>query len=172
MDYKEGKDEKIRKEIIEVIESLSLEKEYEYVAWLEKQKKPRDYRKLYKNIAKSEWFKNAYEGKSLGTDEKQKPVTDINPSEFEARLSTLLKQFETLPKEDIIDGLKFYLNVVENDGTYKEQKPKWSEEDEEMKRAIIDNIFILKKMFRQEEMQTDYNRMIEWLKSLKERMGG
>ena len=47
---------------------------------------------------------------------------------------------------------------------------KWSEEDEEMKRAIIDNIFILKKMFRQEEMQTDYNRMIEWLKSLKQRM--
>ena len=33
----ESKDERIRKEIIEVIESLSLEKEYEYIAWLEKQ---------------------------------------------------------------------------------------------------------------------------------------
>ena len=49
----------------------------------------------------------------------------------------------------------------------KEQKPAWSEEDEEMKRTIISNIFILKGLYTRPEKQTDYNNMIEWLKSLK-----
>lgn len=41
--------------------------------WLEKQKeqKPRDYRKLYKGVSQSDWFKENYVGKSLG--EEQKP---------------------------------------------------------------------------------------------------
>ena len=36
------------------------------------QKEQKDYRKLYEDIAKSEWFKKAYEGKSLGGDDEQK----------------------------------------------------------------------------------------------------
>ena len=60
---------------------------------------------------------------------KQGNPTDINPSEFDLRLNKLLKQFETLPKEELANSLSFYLNVVQNDGTYKpdekqgEQKP-------------------------------------------------
>ena len=42
------------------------------LAYLEKQKEQKDYRKLYEDIAKSEWFKKAYEGKSLGCDDEQK----------------------------------------------------------------------------------------------------
>ena len=42
------------------------------IPYLENQKEPRNYRKLYEDIVKSEWFKNAYEGKSLGGDDEQK----------------------------------------------------------------------------------------------------
>ena len=51
--------------------------------------------------------------------EKQGETIEINPSEFDLRLNKLLKQFKILPKDDIIDTLNFYLNVVRNDGTYK-----------------------------------------------------
>lgn len=69
--------------------------------------------------------------------EKQGEPTDINPSEFDLRLNKLLKQFETLPKEELASSLSFYLNVVQNDGTYKreekqgEQNPADKLEDEE-----------------------------------------
>lgn len=53
---------------------------------------------------------------------KQGNPTDINPSEFDLHLNKLLKQFETLPKEELVSSLSFYLNVVQNDGTYKEEK--------------------------------------------------
>lgn len=61
--------------------------------------------------------------------EKQGEPTEIN-SEFDSQLNRLLKQFESLPKEELASSLSFYLNVVQNDGTYKdeeeqgEQKPK------------------------------------------------
>lgn len=54
--------------------------------------------------------------------EKQGESTDINPSEFDLRLNKLLKQFETLSKEELASSLSFYLNVVQNDGTYREEK--------------------------------------------------
>ena len=47
---------------------------------------------------------------------------EINPSEFDKRLNSLLKEFESLPKEDLIDSLEFYLNVV------KEKQMKEAEE--------------------------------------------
>ena len=54
--------------------------------------------------------------------EKQGEPTEINPSEFDLRLNRLLKQFETLPKEELASSLSFYINVVQNNGTYKEEK--------------------------------------------------
>ena len=56
---------------------------------------------------------------------KQGEPTEINPSEFDLRLNRLLKQFETLPKEELESSLSFYLNVIQNDGTYKNKKPKF-----------------------------------------------
>ena len=44
--------------------------------------------------------------------EQQGNPTKINPSEFDLRLNRLLKQFETLPKEELADTLSFYLDVV------------------------------------------------------------
>ena len=57
--------------------------------------------------------------KAIAWLEKRSEPTDINPSEFDLRLNKLLKQFETLPKEELASSLSFYLNVVQNDGTYK-----------------------------------------------------
>ena len=58
-------------------------------------------------------------GKIISWLEKQGTPTDINPSEFDLRLNKLLKQFETLPKEELVNCLSFYLNTVQNDGIYK-----------------------------------------------------
>lgn len=68
---------------------------------------------------------------SLGDDEyrtwlawlkNQGEPIEINPSEFDLRLNKLLKQFEALPKEELANSLSFYLNVVQNNGTYNEEK--------------------------------------------------
>lgn len=60
-----------------------------------------------------------YDAKFMENSEKQGEPVEINPSEFDLRLNRLLKQFETLPKEELASSLSFYLNVVQNDGTYK-----------------------------------------------------
>jgi len=76
---KVSKDERTRKEIIKFIQDFCNPCDPDcdkWIAWLEKQKEQKDYRKLYEDIAKSEWFKKAYAGKSLGEEddkEEQKP---------------------------------------------------------------------------------------------------
>jgi len=61
--------------------------------------------------------------------EKQGEPVEINPTDFETRLQYLIGKFDSLPKEELIGSLSFWLNVVQNDGTYKpaekqgEQKP-------------------------------------------------
>lgn len=75
--------------------------------------------------------------------EKQGEPTEINSTEFDSQLNKLLKQFEALPKEELENSLSFYLNVIQNDGTYKEekqgkQKPvEWHREDEQNLNACL-----------------------------------
>ena len=66
---------------------------------------------------------------------KQGEVVDINPSEFDLRLNQLLMQFESLPKEELASSLSFYLNVVQNNGTYNEEKQAEQKPTIEMKSA-------------------------------------
>ena len=108
--------------------------------------------------------------------EKQGEPTEINPSEFDLRLNRLLKQFETLPKEELASSLSFYINVVQNNGTYKEekqgkQKPAWSEEDEKMYRGVmaVCDVWSTATSFCPKENE-DVERLKNWLKSLKTRM--
>ena len=54
--------------------------------------------------------------------EKQGEPKEINPSEFDSQLNRLLGQFKSLPKKELASSLSFYLNVVQNDGTYKDEK--------------------------------------------------
>lgn len=70
-------------------------------------------------IVNEDWDKvYGYMKKKL---EKQGEPTEII-SEFDSQLNRLLKQFESLPKEELASSLSFYLNVVQNDGTYKDEE--------------------------------------------------
>lgn len=54
--------------------------------------------------------------------EKQGELVKINPTEFDTRLQALIGKFGSLPKEELIGSLSFWTNVVQNDGTYTEEK--------------------------------------------------
>jgi len=54
--------------------------------------------------------------------EKQGEPMEINPTKFDTRLQALIGKFDSLPKEELIGSLSFWLNVVQNDGTYKPAK--------------------------------------------------
>ena len=123
-ELKESEDEKVEKAIFgtvydsddELWSSYDVSKS-DVLAWLEKQNPN----------ANKEYWRGYREGKQEILDkyaelEKQREPTDVNPSEFDLRLNKLLKQFEILPKEELASSLNFYLNVVQNDGTYREEK--------------------------------------------------
>ena len=89
-----------------------------------------------------------------------------NPSAFENSLGRLLKLFEKLPKQDILDGLRFYANVVEHDGEYV--KPaEWSVEDYSKVQRICKYLNEAKKYYAD---ITEVRECMDWLKSLKERL--
>ena len=70
------------------------------------------------------------------------------------------------------DDRKSYLSFPichENEYVLTEQKPTWSEEDEEMIDAVIADIQFTQKAHNHEVNQIVYEREIDWLKSLKER---
>ena len=116
----ESEDEKIRKEIIAFIEwslkrgSITTEQRIASQSWfayLERQKEQKNFRKLYEDIAKSEWFKKAYEGKSLGElissaswkDDEQKPAEYIDLTELAEQIKEEFEGFRILLKKNGID---------------------------------------------------------------------
>jgi len=109
--------------------------------------------------------------------EKQGEPMEINPTEFDTRLQNLIGKFDNLPKEDLIGSLSFWMNVVQNDGTYKpdkkqsEQKLAWGEEDEKMYRGVIAvcDVWSTATSFYPKENE-DVERLKNWLKSLKDRV--
>lgn len=105
-ELKESDDERIRKEILDFCKNRA-------------EKYSNDPK--YKNI--SAWI--------AWLEKKGEPV-EINPTEFDLHLNKLLKQFETLPKEDLVNCLSFYLNVVQNDGTYRSLRSKWKPSDDQI----------------------------------------
>ena len=143
-ELKESEDERIRKAILNYLTKMWGNSKDDVcgvnvedaIAWLERQG---DYSKLVGEMKKrkellSKEKENATSDNdklSLGgriamleellvfSNEKQDEPVEINPGKFDLRLNKLLKQFETLPKEELISSLNFYLNVVQNNGTYK-----------------------------------------------------
>ena len=113
-----------------------------------------------------DWYVSKVDGKIHDMIEDKDAFT--NPGEFENSLGHLLKLFEKLPKQDLLDGLKFYTNVVEHDGEYV--KPtEWNDEDERMCQETID--WFEKKCFPYAlEHENPARESIKWLKSLKERL--
>jgi hypothetical protein len=88
-----------------------------------KQKEQKNFRKLYEDIAQSEWFKKNYVGKSLG--EEQKPINQCNT--HEPTLDEARKWNEAYEKG--------YSLGYENGKN--EQKPEWSEDDEKMSEGFM-----------------------------------
>ena len=102
------------------------------IPYLENQKEPINYRKLYEDIVKSEWFKNAYEGKSLGGDDEQK-LTDKKIVNLIKGIIMGAKRGSTLKI-----GAKSANDCIAYLEKQKGAKPvEWSDEDEKaLKRAI------------------------------------
>ena len=154
----ECKDERIRKEIINflrspfVTENITDEKIAPWIAYLEKQKEQKDYRKLYKDIVKSEWFKKMYKGKSLGCDEEQKEQKPISQEDFDtAKHEALWGEQKTAEwsKEDekrlnwVIEhfsqsGELYHNLIVWLKSLRPHPKQEWSEEDERMRQTAIE----------------------------------
>ena len=152
----ESEDERIRKNLIELLldtpaqdiisHHLELSKVLDY---LEKQKERKNYRKLYEDIAQSEWFKKTYTNKSLGEEFEQKEQEPIsfnepyNPDDYEVVMegdATGLKKKEQKPtgEDGITNGwkgedLERYLSCLQRLGTGNSQQPetinsKWFKE--------------------------------------------
>ena len=81
---------------------------------------------------------------------------------FDAEFNALLKKYEHLPNDEMVECLKFYLRVVQG-----EQKPKWTEEDESKVEDVIYFLDTAKVHYASTKALDD---CIEWLKSLKQRM--
>jgi signal peptidase I len=112
---------------------------------------------LFKKMKEAGWEWDA-EKKELRKIEKQieKPQVDG----FDAELNALLKKYEHLSKEELAECLSFYLGVVQG-----EQKPEWTEEDEENFRDIMGAIHSVAYQTTEDE-----EARIEWLKSIKKRI--
>lgn len=202
--------DKIRKGLIEALRAMKSSYHYvssnikidDAIAWLEHQG---DYSKLVEEIKKrKELFSKEKENATSDNDklslggriamleellvfvnEKQGEPVEISPSKFDSQLNKLLKQFETLPKEELMSSLSFYLNVVQNNGTYKsdekqgEQMSAWSEEDEKRAERLLGWLDTLVNYIhhdvtvsldlRRERMQ-QVEQLKTWLKFLRERV--
>ena len=161
-ELKESEDERIRKAILNYLTKMWGNSKDDVcgvnvedaIAWLERQG---DYSKLVGEMKKrkellSKEKENATSDNdklSLGgriamseellvfVNEEQGEPVEINPNEFDSRLNKLLKQFETLPKEELISSLNFYLNVVQNNGTYKSDEKQGQKVDNKVESKFM-----------------------------------
>ena len=122
----------------------------------------------------------------------EKQGMEINPTEFDTRLQTLIGKFDNLPKEELIGSLSFWLNVVQNDGTYKDEekqgeqkpqrmisaeakeamydKPALNEKDEQHIDSLLKRLDgLCRNEFERTRFAISEDR--DWLTSLKERIG-
>lgn len=92
--------------------------------------------------------------------EKQGEPTEINPNEFCLRLDRLLKQFESLSNEEFVSTLSFYLNVFQNNGTYKETVHYELEEFAKIVRGNLSGISkTVQELFEAKYLQLTGNKM-------------
>ena len=182
-ELKESEDEVHRKWILEYLYDGLRKADEQFkdhfksaIDWLEKQKDQRNYRKLYEGIAKSEWFKKAYEGKSLGGEDEQKEQKPVNWTELNWEDIAKLEVFINNVHNEYPNGIgqeSFGEEVLERFREYKEdedldekdQKPDENITDEEIKLAMDDihnfkvAVTDLAKTFN---IRIDHDRDIDW----------
>ena len=93
----------------------------------------KDFKKLYEDIVKSEWFKRAYHDKSLG--DCPFVIDELEESEDERIRKWIVDELKTCRGEHTLDGHKEFADKDSEAIAWlekqKEQKPvEWSEEDE------------------------------------------
>ena len=164
-----SEDERIRKWLYEYINAHNWRNDYtvskeEALDYLEKQKEKKDYRKLYEDITKSEWFKKSYVGKSLGENpydfamsqqEKQKEQNlrltvrgdgcyKICPHCKSRMIRDDSKVYTSKPPQYGYNcpkcGTIEYDTVMYDSPEMEEQKPVERSEDERMRRKAIEYI--------------------------------
>lgn len=153
----ESKDEKIRKKMVKHFKS-KIKKTWcnipveDIISYLEKQKEPRDYRKLYEEVIKSDWFKENYVGKSLGEDQKLAEWSDEDiqhRNKILLDLQTMQFQYSVDKRKNLKDA-NFYDVCMKDNGENMEwlkhlperlnlqPKQEWSEEDKKTISFVID----------------------------------
>lgn len=94
-------------------------------------------------------------------------MVEINNKNILEVMAKVIETAETL--KVVLKDLDFYLNAVQNDGTYKNLKPvEWSEEDEKYMNALIDKLETLN--FYNDSFSIGGYRVdiiANWLKSLR-----
>lgn len=113
--------------------------------WLEgRHVERKDYRKLYEDIAKSEWFKKSYVGKSLGGDdeqEEQKPVELNLPKDFKQAVGKVLDAARTSNLDvNIVAGN--LLKIAQKSAEWDELQSEFrsiNEAFEDGKKEVVDN---------------------------------
>ena len=126
------------------------------IDWLEKQGEQKPKRVGTKEAAGT--LKEMLEDiDPIELEETRREMLEIDG--FDSELNALLKKYKHLPKEEVAECLEFYLGVVQG-----EQKPKWTEEDEERLQSCISSFQGKGLMGGVDTIDT------KWLKSLKQRM--
>ena len=132
-ELKENEDERIRKALLALVEwsksysasGITVNEAKEMISWLEKQAEHANFRnkiqigdKVTRNKA-GVLVNLSQLNRVAKIDEKQGEPVEMNPTEFDTRLQVLIGKFNSLPKEELIGSLSFWMNVVQNNGTYK-----------------------------------------------------
>ena len=136
-------DEGVRKEAIECLKAWEKIIPPDYLGdyqnilvWLqkeliihtdEKEKEPRDYRKLYEEVVNSDWFKKAYAGKSLGEEDEQKEQKPISSCDIVPYIDDKIAALQDMWREEKVafdwDDMHEMIEDVARHFYQKEQKP-------------------------------------------------
>ena len=174
----ESEDERIRKALIRYHKStIDIDgiKGNDIIAWLEKQAEKKEISiTIPDNLVGTDM-----DGGVIGEkgEDGMKPQVDG----FDAELNALLKKYEYLPKEELAECLSFYLGVVRGNecdeeiveamknasilDLVDEQKPKWSDADEELLQHCCGAIAAADYYTME-----DKDEMENWLKAIKKKM--
>ena len=186
----ETEDERIREHIVEILDSLpgcywyGQKEKDDSLAWLEKQKEPRNYRKLYEEVVNSDWFKQNYVGKSLGEEQKPAEWSEEDSDNLE-RIDDYLWMLDNYVGDDCAmpqgktDKIRGNIQGVLSpwikslpERFVPQPKPEWSAEDECRREGIIQWLREYQKKFNPEYDSLSIESiesLISWLKSLKPR---
>ena len=176
-ELKESEDERIRKAQLDYWRSVGGKEWHgvpvqEAIAWLEKQGAQQavlDELEITLSVSEDAYLRSNLEKliKEFKNDTGRKTEL-VEVDGFDAELNALLKKYEYLSKDELMEPLEFYLGVVRHDldVVREEGKPKWTEEDEK----CIDNCCLLIGAADDCYEKTFKDDCIHYLQRLKERM--